>query len=273
MKSHPNPKKILLPSLALCAFFGVQSASAVVIYQHNFGGSASNTLNGVTLDTTYGALGGTTGATWLTSAARFRADGTTTSAGGTSAAYIPFSPVSGYIYNISVTVDATLIEHNDARFSMSLLAYSGTGSPGTGIGFTNTGDYVTYATIGSRPVSYSNPPNSYNFLTWTGARAGGGSHVNYSYAGPWTLSIVLNTTIADAWTFQLVGSNSVETFPLSPTGTIPNGTGLNYIMFNNHTQIAVTMSDFSVTAIPEASTVATLSLFALFSTGLRRRRI
>lgn len=263
--------KSLLPTLSLCAFLALPAASAAVIYQHSFSGSSANTLNGVSLDTTSGLHGGTAGATWLASDTRFRADGTTTSTGSTSAAYVPFSPVSGYIYNISVTVDATLIEHVDARFSMSLLAYSGTGSPGVGIGFTNTGNYLTYATIGSRPISYSNPPNSYNFLTWTGPRAGGGTHRNYSYAGPWTLGIVLDTTIADAWTFQLVGSNDEGTFPLAPTGTIPAGTGLNYIMFNNHTQIAVTMSDFSVTAIPEPG-LTLLSAFGGLVAFRRTRR-
>lgn len=249
------------------------SQASTIIYQHDFSGSASSSLIGVALDSTNSYAGGTSGATWSGNDVRFRADGTTTGTDNTSAAYVPFSPVAGYVYTISITVDATSIGNIDSRFSMSLLAYSGAGSPSGGVGFTNGGQYLTYATIGRRPVDYANAPNNYDFLTWTGSGANGGSHRDYAYTGPWTLSIVLDTTGATQWSFQLIGSNATSTFPLSPTGSIPLGTDINYIMFNNHREITVAMSDFSVVAVPEASAMAAFSMLSLLSLGIRRRKI
>lgn len=262
------------------AFFAILSLlspatakASVIIYQHHFTGNSTSPLHGTTLETTNAFAGGTEGASWHAAEDRFQADGVSLSENPTTSAFVPFSPVTGYIYNISLTVDATYIGNTDSRFSMSLLAFSGSGNPNPNVGFTHGDTYATYATIGSRPLSYSNPPNSYNFLTWTGQGSLNGSHRNYSYEGPWTLGIVLDTTVAGAWTFQLVGSNEDGVFPLSPTGSIPAGTNLNYIMFNNHREISVTMSEFSVIAIPETSTVMTVSLLAFISAGVRRRRI
>ncbi|WAC21825.1 hypothetical protein OVA24_10555 [Luteolibacter sp. SL250] len=242
--------KSLLPTLSLCAFLALPTASAAVIYQHSFGGSSANTLNGVSLDTASGLHGGSAGTTWLASDTRFLADGSTTNAATSAAAYVPFSPVNGFIYTISLDVTATAMTSNTARFTMSLLDFGGTGSPSLGADFQATANHTTYGTIGLRTSDFNDSGNKYNFLTWTGAGTGGASHLNHTTPGTWNLSIILDTTVTNAWTLALIGTSDSGQI-LSRTGTIPSTASIDHIMLTNYQRIEVGMESFSVTAIPE----------------------
>jgi hypothetical protein len=270
MTPQQSPVKARLLSLSF-ALLALPSASAAVIYQHSFGGSSGSTLHNVALDTASGLHGGSAGATWLASDTRFRADGSTTNAAISSAAYVPFSPVNGYIYTISLDVGATAITSNTARFTMSLLDFSGTGSPGIGADFQATANHTTYGTIGLRTSNFTDSTNSYNFLTWTGAGTGGASHLNHTTPGTWNLSIILNTTVDNDWTLQLIGTSDSGQI-LSRTGTIPSSASIDHIMLTNYQRIEVGMENFSVTAVPEPGVTLLSSLGACFVAFRRSRR-
>lgn len=266
MRPQSKPRKTLLALLALATLgFSSSASTAAVIYQHNFGGSPENTLNGVALDTSSSAFGGTAGATWLTNPSRYFADGTLTSTTNSASAYVPFSPVNGYQYTISLGIDITS-EQSTNWIALSLL--NGTPNEDGGGNFTTV--TTTYATIGRRHSTVSGN-NGTDLLRWEGPGTGGGHHIDEPITGTWNVSILLDTTNPDNWTFRwlMQGDNNVE--HLSDPYNLGT-TSLSHIMISNNANVSGTLSDFSVTAVPEPGLTLLSSLGACLLTLRRTRR-
>lgn len=255
MKPVPIPVKAQLLSLSF-TLFALPTASAAVIYQHNFSGSPGNTLNGVALDTANGTLGGTAGATWLANADRYFADGTITSTASSASTYVPFVPVSGYEYTITLNVDITSASSTNW---VALSLFNGT--PNTGGAFNTVS--TTYASIGRRHSTASDSSGT-DLLRWQGPSNGGTNlHINEPQTGIWNISILLNTTNPANWTFQwlMQGDNNTEHL----TGSYNLGTTtISHIMISNTVNVSADLSGFSVTAIPEPG----LTLLSSLGTGL-----
>jgi hypothetical protein len=267
---YSSSKTLVASFLATSSLF-ISFASAAVIYQHDFSGSAGSTLNNVAIDTANSTFGGSSGATWLASENRFRADGSTTSVNATASAFIPFSPVNGYIYTISLDVEATAISSNGSRFTMSLLDYTGAGSPNVAADFQSFANHTSYGTIGLRTSDFNDSGSKYNFLSWTGPALNGASHLNHTTPGTWNLSIILNTTAANNWTVTLVGTSDTGEIQ-SRSGAVPSSATIDHIMLTNYQQIAVSMESFSVIAVPEPSLTLLSSISGLLAVRRNRRR-
>ena len=252
-----KPIKAALAGLAILNIFASGTRAAITtIYQHNFSGPGGENLNGRQFDSATGTHGSTLGATWLANE-RFKADGSTVSAIGSSSAYVPFSPLDGYIYTISMDMAVTGYTGN-SRTVMSLLSTAG--SPNVISDFTTANNY---ATIGRRASSYTDAGESLNYLTWGGAGTANASHSHESFSGSWNLSIVLNTSVPGAWTYQLLGTSISGLNESSAIFTLPSAVSLGHIMINNHHEMAAALDNFTVTveAVPEPRIPLLSSLF------------
>lgn len=240
----------------------LHAMAATLIYQDDFSGSGTTNLSGLAPDTATGLLGGSAGATWLASSI-FKADGTssiTTASAGS--AYLPFSPVSGYVYTISIDIGVPTFTA-DHWAGISLV----NGTPNTGVAFHSLTE--TYATIGRRNPAYT----SNDLLRWQGPKNGGTNlHISESAAGAWRLSIILDTQNASDWKFQwlMQADGGVEHL----SGVYDLGTeSINHIMISHSNISSFTYDNFSVTAVPEVgSSALTAAGACLFSFRRARRR-
>lgn len=266
-----------MKTLILATFIAssLPALAATVIYEHSFSGSSSNSLNDVALDTANAVLGGSNGATWLASEPRFFADGHTTASvattPNTSSAYVAFSPVDGYQYTIAMDVGVTSASTVSDWIALSLID----GTPDTTraffqhTSFDPPGSFDAYASVGRRHSGYS----GVTFLDWQGpGNSGPSNHLSEDEAGVWTLSILLDTTNAGAWTYQvrMQGDNGAE--QLSSTYNLgPAASGnIDYFMITNHNRVAGTLDNFSITAVPEPTSALLLGL-GLFPFARRQR--
>jgi hypothetical protein len=250
----------LRTSLFFGSFLAVSTASGAIIYQHNFDGG-SGTLNGVPLHTADGSLGGSAGAKWLAHESRYYADGSITSTVNSASAYVPFSPVSGYDYTITLSVAIT---SGNSPGWVALSLFDGT--PITTGAFNTVS--TTRASIGRRNNTSS---GGTDLLRWEGPSNGGDQqHLHEPVMGIWNLSILLNTTDSANWTFRwlMQGDGNVE----HTSGIYNLGTQtLSHIMISNNGNVSAELSGFSVTAVPEPS-LTLLSAFGGFLVIRRHRR-
>ena len=269
MKTRRSPlpfvssSRKFLAATAMVMAFSFNAMAATLIYQDDFSGSGSTNLNGLAPDTATGLLGGSAGATWLANPI-FKADGTSSLATASAgSAYLPFSPVSGYVYTISIDIGVTGYD-TDHWAAISLV----NGTPSTGQAFHGLSNANSYATIGRRDSGYSGN----NLLRWQGPKNGGtNSHVVNRTAGVWTLSIILDTQNATDWKFQWLMQGGAGVEVLSPTYDL--GTeSINYLMISHSNISSFTYDNFSVTAVPEvASSVLAAAGACLFSFRRTRR--
>jgi hypothetical protein len=268
MKSCLVPGSSLFPSLALSALLAVPNASAAVIYQHTFDGKSADTLNGVALDTANGAMGGSAGAGWTAHSLRYFSDGAITSTANGASAYVPFVPVSGNHYTITLSVDITSAPSTNW---VALSLFNGT--PNTGLSFHNvdTGSAgTTYATIGRRNSTASDTSGT-DLLRWQGPRNNGiNSHIDEPKLGVWDISILLDTTNPANWTFQWLMEGGDDTRHLSESYSLPTTT-FSHIMISNNAGVSAKLHEFSVDVVPEPS-IALISTLGTCLLGLRRSR-
>ncbi len=105
--------------VGVCAI--AQRATAIVIYQENFTGSASTPLNGSLVDTDNN--GGTN--TWVANSGYKLNGATPTGTGVNSGAYLPFTPVAGNVYTLSASFtgigpDGTSVSWHALAFGKSV---------------------------------------------------------------------------------------------------------------------------------------------------------
>lgn len=249
----------LFPLLAfLCA--SVAQASTV-IYEHSFGGGASS-LNEIALDTASNSAGGTSGATWTANPARFSANGNV-SGSGAGSAYVPFTPIAGYQYTISLSLDVT-----SASSSNWIVLSLFNGAPDTSKAF--NGFTTTYASIGRR--NYSEGTGT-DLLRWQGPAGGGTNlHIDEATTGTWTTSILLDTSNPGNWTFRWLMEAGSETEHLSDSYSLGT-TSISHIMLSSNSSITADYSHFVVSAqqVPEVSSLLSASFLGL-PLLLRRRK-
>jgi hypothetical protein len=265
MNCIENP---LPPVLALifCALLAHPSASATVIYQHNFSGSSETPLNGLALDTANGEMGGTANATWQSHPSRYYSDGTITSTNFPASAYVPFVPVSGYQYTITASVDIT---SSSSTNWIALSLFQGTPETGAAFNKTNDSNFNTYASIGRR-YSTATGSTGTDLLRWQGPSNGGVNfHVDEPLTGVWNISILLDTSDPTNWTFKwyMQGDNNTQHLTQSYNlGT----TSISHVMISNTVNVSADLSGFSITAVPEPSLGLLSSLAGILA--LRRTR-
>lgn len=253
---------IALGSLSLTTAAGMAgTASANVIYQDNFNGSASTPLNGAAPTT------GPAGTTWVAGPGWYD-NGTQTSSGaGNSNAYLPYTVTTGHIY----TLTAGLNPNNVFGGWFGLGFISSTPSTGTtywfggsGGGYLNSGPWLSVT--GTRGDTTGNE-GAYN----PGPGHSGGYTAFATTSGVQVTSIVLNTT-APQWTFQ-VFNNGNAVSPIETLASNPNIVGVA-LGDNGNPMANGTVSDFSLTetAVPEPASIGLVAAGGLGLLLLRRRR-
>jgi hypothetical protein len=222
-------KKALWSQLlvVISTLLAASAASAEsVIYQHNFAGDAASSLNGQSPDTASGTHGGVSDVTW-NSHARLKADGSIgTSAGTGASAFLPFKPLSGYIYTISVDTQAKAVANNPTT-TLSYVGvglYNGTPNPEGAVG---GGPVIS--PIGRSPDNTANALSSegpFQILRrWHRSNPTGGSatlQANHlgtlgTDAGTWRLSIKLDTTNPADWKYRWLTEDVTTSTLLSET--------------------------------------------------------
>ncbi|MBX3742185.1 MAG: hypothetical protein KF712_14425 [Akkermansiaceae bacterium] len=280
-----------LLSMAAIPALTLPAVHAAVIYQHSFSGTSGTSLNGIALESRSGIAGGNAGATW-NSSGNIKADGSIVSPSGQTSmsAYVPFSPVNGYLYTISVDTTATPTAVNPT----TSLAY-------TGIALYN-GTPNTAGAVGGQPViapitrspdntpnSLDNPSGPFQILRrWhrTNPSTNVGPAITANHIGTfeptfdnngtWRLTIQLDTTNAGSWMYRWLVEDVGTSALLSEGNWTSVGSlgsnPINSIQLHSHGPMASsTFDNFLVTAVPEPG-AALLGAFALAVAGLRRRR-
>ena len=259
-------------ALAVAAVAGLAgTASASIIYQDNFSGSSSNPLNATSPSVD------ATGATW-TADTGWRADGSQTAAdaatNGSSDAYLPFTPSSGNIYTLSATMSPSLTSGSN-WFALGFVGSFSSATSTTG-GAVNNGDGVNawFADSGSGQLNAGpwllmnsgwngeDPNESY----FPGPGASGA--VDFTGKSGDTVAIVLNTQ-SSAWTFQ-VFVNGTNVSPVIPFSSNPAITGVGLGQF---APAVGSVSNFSLTSVPEPATLGLCAVGGLGLLLLKRRRV
>jgi hypothetical protein len=228
--------------------FGVimQRADAATIYSETFSGAGTADLNGTAPDST------TDGNTW-TASSLWNKDGTVDAGSGDHNAFLAFTPNAGNVYTLSATLDTP------------------SGASWAAIGFveganvsTDFWQNITSATVPW--VLYRSSTNVDSFIgrvdNWTTQDEG-------DHSGPSTFSIVLDTQGA-AWTAEwFINSASVRSETLAS-----NPTGITHVGLGRESGTDANFDSFSLTVVPEPSTLclATLGLLALIGLGRRHKR-
>jgi hypothetical protein len=287
----PMTIRSFLLSMAAIPALTLPAVQAAVIYQHSFSGTNGTNLGGLALDSASGIAGGSAGSTW-NSSSRIKADGSIMSPSDQTSlsAYVPFSPVNGYLYTISVDTTATAVALNPT----TTLAY-------TGIALFN-GTPNTDAAVGGQPVIAPitrSPDDTRNASGGAGPfqilrrwhrdnpSSNGGptiiaNHIGtfepaFDNNGTWRLTIQLDTTNAGNWTYRwLVEDVGTNTMLSEGTWASVGSLGSNpisNIQLHSHGPLASSSFDnFLVTAeVPEPGATL-LGVLSISLTALRRRK-
>jgi len=233
----------------------LSSAQAATIYSETF----SAPWEGVTNDGT-DALHGTTptvtvGTNTWTAFSDFQENGVISSGSGDAGAYLAFTPTSGLVYTLSVTVTEPSGGTNATNWA--------------GLGF--TADNVINSGVGIHESTNAASPwmlyrDNGAVVTFDGPGASGVTSTALdAYNGTQTMRIVLDTT-ASQWTAEwFMGATSVDTV----TYTSGNPT-ISHVAIGRGVGSGITFSDFSLTSVPEPSAATLVALGGLAL--LRRRR-
>jgi len=247
-----------LAAAVVAALVIAGSTQAATIYEETFSDGSVGTpidLDGSTPDTTTGAN------TWV--ASDWQENGSTATSATTGSlntsadhnAFLAFTPAAGNVYTLSATMT---------------LPVNGDGAGWVALGFadTNTTDETSFWANDTAPwLLYR--PNS-EVVTFDGPGVSGTSASEGNFAGPISVSLVLDTT-ASAWTAEWFIDGSSVRGPLT-YGTNPT---INYVGFGRENGNTSAVDNFTLTdntVIPEPASLALLGLGGLALFGVRRRR-
>ena len=207
-----NPSRIspILP-LILIGHLAVLRAETV-IYEHSFGGSAAANLTGVAVDTASGNLGGNVPANWSGSTV-FKADGSFALTDGNSSANIPFTPVNGYLYTISVETNAapTATNPTTSLSYVGIALFNGDSAPVNSLAVGSQRIIAPIARSPDHTPNASSAAGPFNILRrWhretphtTGTTLTGNHLASLgTNAGTWKLSIQLDTSTPGSWRYR-----------------------------------------------------------------------
>lgn len=245
---HAMPTRCLVLFLVCMA----GAAAQTTLYFDDFSGSGLADLNGTAPDIRPGSE------TWLagTGATTWKADGSA-SGGSFQNAFLPFTPVAGHTYTLSV--DANPLDAGDTWFAL---------------GFSTTA-----STDGFYAIALGAGP----WLLLRGGRPNLGDGIQ-TFLGPNTsqaqshgadsgflyLSVVLDTTAAD-WQVTWRAGDTI----LRQQAYAGGNPDINYVAFGKYGNLSVSISNFSLTqaAVPEPANVAlVIGLLAGATILVARRR-
>ncbi len=242
-------------AIGAAGLFTAAAPGDVVLYQHTFDGESTSNLGGTAVDTATGTAGGTAGAQWNSGGNYWKADGTvaseaTSDNATTAAGLLPFAPQTGWIYTLSLTVEAK--SGSDwlwAGFGNASLTSSGSTNRVTSQGL---GVYAlgVNAGVGQSFVG----PGTGNSLA---------SHNEPDYTapdfGPVLIEIVLDTrTDDDNWSLEWFRDGNSIRGPLALNGTTVNGEAIAQVGFGRFRRAGGEVSQFSLTAVPEPASLMLL---------------
>ena len=259
-------KTPVFASLIIAA--ALPAATAAMIYQDDFSGTAGTDLNGSIPDTRLAGEGGSSTATWTANTIiDFNgANGAALASEGnlSRSAYLPFTPQTNFLYDYRVSMAFAEVINTTRSMQMGFFgspppsvttALTTNASQGPVIFFRNNGTYV------ARAVGNAAPPD-FN-----------GNVPAADVVNVHTFRITIDTS-QEFWVmrtyFDGVEFGNGHTFATNPTiggvGFAVNTSG------TTATNAAGTFSDFrlTATAIPEPSVLALLSICSIFPL-LRRR--
>jgi len=282
-----NKALLTLASLAVVAGVGTASR-ADVIYSDTFGGAAGTALGGNTPAVASGLDGGTAGATW---------NAATTTGGGTDAvwtysgsnsvtmtspttstardtalisnAVLPFTPQSGFIYDLKATIQVPSTTDNHW---VGLAYLQGTLNGHTTTGQALSNDNPTGLVIVRDGPAASTSPNYVD--VFEGAAGGTGGDTQFAPSATSltggtvgtaiTVDLILNEQVASPTISWLLNGISVGS-PVTLSGNQPIGN----VAFGDDTAPLGTVTNFSLTTVPEPTSLSLLGLGGLLA--LRRR--
>lgn len=225
---------------------GVTVYDSNIIYQHSFSGANNVNLLGTAPD-----ISNNPDLTlWSGSTPAFDADGSVDAGEGNRGAWLPFEPQAGKVYQLSGSID-----------------------------YTGPGDWITLGWAEGNPNANFNTTaaNAYGTVLVTGANGqrfdgvilGGGVGGLTMSTGVNEIDIILDASDANAanWTMQYsINGSSVGGPNTAAAGSYAN---INYVGFSTQNAGGV-IDDFSLTIIPEPSSLGLLGIGGLLVA--RRRR-
>lgn len=234
-------------------------AEVVVLYADDFSGPASTGLNGYAPDTRSGDWGSSDTATWA-SATQFEADGRVwSSPNNRASALLPFSPVSGQLYELSADIDgiSTWVGQQDDWVA---LGFAENGNANDNFTRTATHGYAWMAvsSLGGtdQGTRYAGDENSPNTGSATFATTTNNMH----------LTIQLDTRSTN-WTVKWF----LDGLQVTDTHTYITNPDINYVGFSRVDNARAYIDNFQLAVIPEPSSLA-LTLPAALAIAPRPRR-
>jgi hypothetical protein len=249
--------------LSAFTIFYASPASATVVYEDSF--SRTGPLNAATPDTTTGGATWTASTNWTTDGSRANLNATA------SHAWLPFTPHSGYVYTLSMTVDCT----GDANVPSNpddwiALGFSNSNPLGGGEG-ENMQRWHVASNVAAWLLAENDlctDPGVDRVQTFMGPGTAGGQSISGLSIGQHDCSVVLDTTSA-LWavTFKVNGSTV-----RGPVAYTANPT-INYIGFGNSGGTGW-VDNLQLTTTPEPSCLLLLciGLLGLLAYAWRNRK-
>ena len=245
-----NSLMFALTGLALIAALRLQ-AQTNVIYYDPFTTTAGSVFNGSTPQD----HGGTGTEAWIAPDDGLTLDGTSiTVTAGPRWAALPFTPVDGNKYRISMDMNCT---HTGADWFA--LGWAETPTP--------TSDYPAQQLSGWLLIRGLNP--GYPLHSFTGYATDGGGPAG-DFTGPHNIEVVLDTTV-DNWTFEFFVDGVSQRGPVAFSSTPGTNPTIDYVTFGSYGSARGTMDNFKLENIfhveTGAPTIATQPIDATVLVG------